>query len=85
MKIDRTEFSTEIRSKVYGSFSVFDLYFPLLVGFLNTLILYLRELASRYLCEKEGYSQYGHLEWTLNETLELQRLAYDEVGSGTSL
>ncbi|KAI0508646.1 hypothetical protein F5B22DRAFT_638534 [Xylaria bambusicola] len=75
--------SQKIHSTAYGSFSVFGLCFTLLFGFLITLISFLLEPTSRYLCKKKGYKPYTHLEWTTNATLQLQRLAYDEVGSGT--
>ncbi|KAI1357338.1 hypothetical protein F5Y08DRAFT_352669 [Xylaria arbuscula] len=75
--------SQKIHSTAYGSFSVFGLCFTLLFGFLITLISYLVEPISSYLCKKKGYNRYAHLEWTTNATLQLQRLAHDEVGSGT--
>ncbi|KAI1734566.1 hypothetical protein F4680DRAFT_453841 [Xylaria scruposa] len=75
--------SQKIHSTAYGSFSIFGLFLTLLLGFLVTLISYLLEPVSSYLCKKRGYDEYAHLEWTTNATLQLQRLAHDEVGSGT--
>ncbi|KAI0458885.1 hypothetical protein F5B21DRAFT_527707 [Xylaria acuta] len=70
-----------IQSTAYGSFSLFGLFFTLVVGLLIVLISYLLEPISEYLC-KRGYNQYAHLEWVANGTLQLQRLAHEELGSG---
>ncbi|KAI0206813.1 hypothetical protein F4808DRAFT_466756 [Astrocystis sublimbata] len=70
-----------IQSTAYGSFSMFGLLFTFIVGVLVVLVSYLLEPISTYLF-KRGYSQYAHLEWVANGTLQLQRLAYEEQGTG---
>ena len=36
-----------------------------------------------YLHHKQKYKQYAYLEWVTNESLQLQRLAHEELGWGT--
>ncbi|KAI3321228.1 hypothetical protein HD806DRAFT_537414 [Xylariaceae sp. AK1471] len=61
---------------------LFGLYFTLILGFLIVLASYLLEPVSAWL-HKRKYSQYAHLEWTTNATLQLQRLAHEEIRVGT--
>ncbi|KAI0454116.1 hypothetical protein F5B21DRAFT_525186 [Xylaria acuta] len=74
--------SQKIRSTAYASFSLFGLYFTLVLGFLVVLTSYLLEPVSSWL-HKRKYHQYAHLEWITNATLQLQRLAHEEIRSGT--
>ncbi|KAI1744856.1 hypothetical protein F4680DRAFT_443335 [Xylaria scruposa] len=73
--------SPALKELSYGSFSLFGVLFTLVVGLLIVLVSYLLEPISGYLC-KRGHSQYAHLEWMANGTLQLQRLAHEELGSG---
>ncbi|KAI0449692.1 hypothetical protein F5B21DRAFT_517984 [Xylaria acuta] len=73
----------KIRSTSYGSFSLFGLLFTFLVGVLTILTSYLLEPISRALYNRWGYKKYAHLEWTTNATLQLQRLAHEELGFST--
>ncbi|TGJ88130.1 hypothetical protein E0Z10_g635 [Xylaria hypoxylon] len=72
----------KMRSTSYASFSLLGLVFIFLVGTLLTLASYIIEPLSSVL-HKKGYNQYGHLEWTTNSTLQLQRSAYEAAGRGT--
>ncbi|KAI1126759.1 hypothetical protein F5Y10DRAFT_293444 [Nemania abortiva] len=73
----------KIRSTSYGSFSLFGLLFTFIVGFLIISTSYLLEPISKVLYNRWGYKKYAHLEWTTNATLQLQRLAHEELGFGT--
>ncbi|KAI0401872.1 hypothetical protein F4802DRAFT_393586 [Xylaria palmicola] len=73
----------KIKSTAYGSFSTFGLIFIFVVGALTILASYLLEPASYFLFKRWGYMKYAHLEWTTNATLQLQRLAHEEMGFGT--
>ncbi|KAI0019667.1 hypothetical protein F4780DRAFT_745194 [Xylariomycetidae sp. FL0641] len=74
--------SEKIRSTRYASFNLFGLLFIAIAGLLLVLVSYLLEPISRYL-HRRGYKQYAYLEWTTNSTLQLQRLAHEELGLGT--
>ncbi|KAI0817298.1 hypothetical protein GGR55DRAFT_11801 [Xylaria sp. FL0064] len=73
----------KIRTTAYASFSLFGLFFTLTAGLLLTLVSYLIEPISGWLYKRKGYNRYPHLEWTANSTLQLQRLAHEELGFGT--
>ncbi|KAI0552065.1 hypothetical protein F4679DRAFT_572014 [Xylaria curta] len=73
----------KIRSTSYGSFSVFGLLFTLVVGLFIILTSYLLEPISKILYNKWGYKTYAHLGWATSATLQLQRLAHEELGFGT--
>ncbi|KAI0102799.1 hypothetical protein GGR51DRAFT_573829 [Nemania sp. FL0031] len=75
--------SQKIRSTSYGSFSLFGLLFTFILGFLIISTSYLLEPISKLLYNRWGYKKYAHLEWTTNATLQLQRLAHEELGFGT--
>ncbi|TGJ84260.1 hypothetical protein E0Z10_g4490 [Xylaria hypoxylon] len=74
--------SQKIRSTTYASFSLFGLYFTFIPGFLIVLTSFLLEPVSAWL-HKRKYRQHAHLEWTTNATLQLQRLAHEEIRVGT--
>ncbi|KAI1737540.1 hypothetical protein F4680DRAFT_428027 [Xylaria scruposa] len=73
----------KIRSTAYASFSVFGLFFVFAVGLLLISISYLLEVISALLAKRKGYKQHAYLEWNTNATLQLQRLAHEELGIGT--
>ncbi|KAI0550033.1 hypothetical protein F4679DRAFT_226114 [Xylaria curta] len=73
----------KIRSTAYASFSVFGLFFVFIVGLLLISISYLLEVISALLAKRKGYKQHAYLEWNTNATLQLQRLAHEELGIGT--
>ncbi|KAI1734534.1 hypothetical protein F4680DRAFT_470779 [Xylaria scruposa] len=73
----------KIRSTAYASFSLFGLFFTLATGLLIILVSYLLEPIFEWLHKRKESSQYPYLEWVTNATLQLQRLAHEEVGFGT--
>lgn len=46
------------------------------------IVPYSLEPISGYFYRRRDYSGYKYLEWTMNQTLQLQRLAYQGLGSG---
>ncbi|RYC65041.1 hypothetical protein CHU98_g1142 [Xylaria longipes] len=72
----------KIKSTAYASFSVFGLLFTFVVGGLIIVTSYLLEPISKLLHKKWGFKTHAHLEWTTNATLQLQRLAHEELGFG---
>ncbi|KAI1809827.1 hypothetical protein GGS20DRAFT_570297 [Poronia punctata] len=73
----------KMRSTAYASFSLFGLIFTFVVGFLIVLFSYIQEPLSTWIFKKRGRKPYQHLEWTTNATLQLYRLAQEEMGWGT--
>ncbi|KAJ0110219.1 hypothetical protein J7T55_000651 [Diaporthe amygdali] len=71
----------KILSTDYTSFSLFGLYFTFALGVLIILVSYLLEPIFEYLVRRRKYEEYKYLEWTGNETLQLQRMAYQGLGS----
>lgn len=71
-----------ILSSDYTSFSVFGLCFIYVIGALIIAISYLLEHIQAWLYRRRNLKEYAYLEWTANETLQLQRMAYQGVGSG---
>ncbi|KAI0444938.1 hypothetical protein F4803DRAFT_510322 [Xylaria telfairii] len=75
--------SQKIKSTNYTSFSVFGLLFTYIAGLLIVLVSYLVEPISQILYKKWGYRKLAHLEWNTNTSLQLQRLAHEQLGFGT--
>lgn len=75
--------SQKIRSSKYISFSLFGLYFTFAVGVLIILVSYLLEPIFKCLARRRKYEVYKYHEWTGNETLQLQRMAYQGLGSAS--
>ncbi|KAI1132832.1 hypothetical protein F5Y10DRAFT_291787 [Nemania abortiva] len=75
--------SQKIRSNQYTSFSVFGLLFTYIAGLFIILVSYLLEPISQILYRKWGYRKFAHLEWNAITTLQLQRLAHEQLGFGT--
>jgi len=73
----------KIRSSMVVSFSLFALYFTLIVGLLLILTDLILEPIFDCLQRRKGYKQYESLEWTTNGVLQLQRLGYESSSSGT--
>ena len=65
------------------SFSIFGVFFLFLSGGLIIFISLIIEPILAYLHRKRQYGQYAYLEWVTNESLQLQRLAHEEIGWGT--
>ncbi|KAI1340967.1 hypothetical protein F5Y15DRAFT_37070 [Xylariaceae sp. FL0016] len=74
--------SQKIQTSKYSSFSLFGVVFIFATGLAIVFTSYLLEPISELLFSRMGYKQYQHLEWTTNETYQLQRLAHEELGLG---
>ncbi|KAI0472517.1 hypothetical protein F4859DRAFT_522420 [Xylaria cf. heliscus] len=72
----------KIRSTEYISISVFGLYFIYITGFLIIVVSFVLDPLFTCAQRRWKYREYENLEWISNETLQLQRLAYDESGQG---
>ncbi|KAI0448075.1 hypothetical protein F4803DRAFT_567680 [Xylaria telfairii] len=72
----------KIRSAEYTSISVFGLYFIYITGFLIIVASFVIDPLLTCAQKRWKYREYENLEWISNETLQLQRLAYDESGQG---
>ncbi|KAI0151628.1 hypothetical protein GGR57DRAFT_513942 [Xylariaceae sp. FL1272] len=89
----RTNFTSEgfkrlchnqkIRSTNFTSFSVFGLVFTYVAGGLIILLSYSLEPISQLLYKRWGFREFAHLEWKTSTTLQFQRLAHEQIGSGT--
>ncbi|KAK7736866.1 hypothetical protein SLS63_003215 [Diaporthe eres] len=75
--------AVKIRSTKHVSFSLFGLYFTLVTGVLIIIISYVLEPIFECLYRRRKYREYTFLEWTTSETLQLQRIGFQGVGSGT--
>ncbi|KAI7782645.1 hypothetical protein LA080_013133 [Diaporthe eres] len=73
--------SSKIRSTGYTSLSLFGLYFTYLTGIIIILASYTAEPVLTFFYFRRKYEDYKYLEWAANGTLQLQRLAYQGVGS----
>ncbi|KAI3341137.1 hypothetical protein F4824DRAFT_450845 [Ustulina deusta] len=71
-----------MRTSAYASLSRFGLVFTFAVGSLLALYSYMQESWSAWLHKKRGHKPYHHLKWTTNATLQLHRLAQEEMGRG---
>ncbi|KAL1617650.1 hypothetical protein SLS54_007654 [Diplodia seriata] len=67
----------------FSSFSVLGLTILLSVGGLINIIGYSIEWIVEAIQKRKGWNEYSRLEWTANDTLQLQRLAHEELGVGT--
>ncbi|KAF2140831.1 uncharacterized protein K452DRAFT_206604, partial [Aplosporella prunicola CBS 121167] len=72
-----------IVSSVHYSFSLFGIYFILVLGCLIILISYILGPVFNMLHKRYHLKGYALLEWCTNDTLQLQRLAHEELGFGT--
>lgn len=75
--------SKKIRSVAHMSFSLFGLCFLLLAGGLIMLISLVIEPILSCLYHRRKYKPYAYLDWVTNESLQLHRLAHEELGWGT--
>lgn len=53
------------------------------MGFITILVSFLLEPVQNYLCNRKKIHKYARLEWEATETLQLQRAAYQGLGTGT--
>lgn len=74
----------KIKSTRFSSFSVLGIVIVLVVGGLIMIsAAYIESLASACLGRGDDKASYALLEWKSNATLQLQRLAHEELGLGT--
>lgn len=71
----------KILSTDYTSLSLFGLYFTYVTGILVILVSYMAEPLLTLFYSRRKYEEYKCLEWAANSTLQLQRLAYQGLGS----
>lgn len=69
-----------ILTTAYTNFSIFGLATVFVVGGLIIFISYALEPVVRW--RKRSRHAYATLEWTMNDTLQLQRMAHEELGMG---
>lgn len=73
----------KVRNTAYTNFSVFGLAMLLGIGFLIIVVSYTLEPFAVWIQHRRNLDTYARLEWTMNETLQLQRLAHEELGLGS--
>ncbi|KAF9641034.1 hypothetical protein BFW01_g12840 [Lasiodiplodia theobromae] len=73
--------SQKIRNAEYFNFSVFGLAFTIALGSLIIVLSYTLEPTLGWVQRRRSWDTYARLEWVTNETLQLQRLAHEELGS----
>ncbi|KAK4445119.1 hypothetical protein QBC34DRAFT_413567 [Podospora aff. communis PSN243] len=72
-----------IQSKDHASFSTLGLILVFTLGFVIILTSYILDPIMTCLQRKHNIAKYQRLEWSTNGFLQLQRLAYEEVGQGS--
>lgn len=70
-------------SAAHSNFSIFGLSFIFAAGGLIILASWLLESLVACIQRRRKLDSYARLEWCANETLQLQRLAHEELGMGT--
>lgn len=73
----------KIRSDAVTSFSVLGLVIILSLGGLIILLSYTIEFVVGWIQTWKKIGTYQRLEWIINDTLQLQRLAHEELGFGS--
>lgn len=71
----------KILSTDYTSLSLFGLYFTYVTGIAVILASYAIEPLLAFFDSRRKHKEYKYLEWAANGTLQLQRLAYQGLGS----
>ncbi|KAI1741603.1 hypothetical protein F4680DRAFT_415976 [Xylaria scruposa] len=72
--------SQKIRSSQYTSFSLFGLLFTFVTGAVIILVSYILEPILSCFYRYKKYQPYAHFEWMTNGSLQLHRLAHEELG-----
>lgn len=72
----------KIRSTSDTSFSAFGISTIFILGSIITIVSYSIEPLVAWTQKRRNLDVYARLEWTTNETLQLQRLAHEEIGLG---
>ncbi|KAI1130881.1 hypothetical protein F5Y10DRAFT_288601 [Nemania abortiva] len=70
----------KIRSSAHTSFSVFGLSFTLALGVFVMAVSFALEPVSFFFCKSRKH-KYANLEWSTNSSLQLHRLAHEELGN----
>ncbi|KAL9624353.1 MAG: hypothetical protein Q9160_001315 [Pyrenula sp. 1 TL-2023] len=70
------------RSAEYTSFSVLGLAITLTLGSLIIALTFAAESIFKFVQRRRRKAKYQELEWISNETLQLQRMAHEELGMG---
>lgn len=78
-----TRFLQRILSTDYTSFSMFGLCFTYILGVLVIIFSYLLEPIEKCLRRRKTVAEYTRSEWAATETLQLQRTAFQGLGTGT--
>ncbi|KAI0857613.1 hypothetical protein F4860DRAFT_488914 [Xylaria cubensis] len=72
--------SQKIRSSAYSSFNLFGLYIIFISGIIIICVSFALEPLLACLYKRRKYKPYAHLEWISNNSLQLHRLAQEELG-----
>ncbi|KAF2140948.1 uncharacterized protein K452DRAFT_351652 [Aplosporella prunicola CBS 121167] len=72
----------KIQNSDYFNISVFGLCFTLVLGTIVICLSYTLEPMISWIQRSRNLDVYARLEWNTNETLQLQRLAHEELGAG---
>ncbi|KAF2729273.1 hypothetical protein EJ04DRAFT_568779 [Polyplosphaeria fusca] len=73
----------KVRSTNYTSFSVLGLGLTLGLGILIIITSFMLESLAMFIQKRRKADPYHRLEWSVNSTLQLQRLAHEALGFGT--
>ncbi|KAG6356980.1 hypothetical protein INS49_014856 [Diaporthe citri] len=71
--------SQKIRSSTHTSFSCFGLYFTFTTGVLIIITSYILEPILNRLHKRRQHKSYAHLEWISNNSLQLHRMAHEQL------
>ncbi|KAF2090371.1 hypothetical protein K490DRAFT_35524 [Saccharata proteae CBS 121410] len=74
--------SQKVKSTSYTSFSTLSLILVFVLGGLIIAVSYTLEVLTSFVSRRLRLGLYQRVEWTANETLQLQRLAHEELGAG---
>ncbi|KAI0530167.1 hypothetical protein GGR58DRAFT_525224 [Xylaria digitata] len=72
--------SQKIRSSAHSSFNVFGLYTTFILGAIIICVSFALEPLLACLYKRRNYKPYAHFEWISNNSLQLHRLAQEELG-----
>ena len=81
-QVKLTCLNQRIRSTTFASFSVLGLSIIVGIGLLTILTSYTLVPTISYLERRNRFKTYPVMEWCMNETFQLQRVAHEESGSG---
>ncbi|KAL1615965.1 hypothetical protein SLS56_011613 [Neofusicoccum ribis] len=73
----------KILTTAYTNFNTFGLCLTLILGTIIITVSYSLEPLVSWIQKRRRLDTYSRLEWCTNETLQLQRLAHEELGLGT--